>query len=258
MNELYHHGIKGQKWGVRRFQNKDGSSIKSGKRNNLIKDGDGFVLKKGSIVQRISDNEEKKSRSYMYVSFTKHDNDFYDKNFTENLSTFSDVNKMYKNTYKIKKDLKIPSSDVSKKLFLQMYKDNAEELIQAMGTARRIADINYSPLTYKFSARNYNGDAKLAYQEAAKYYLNRYSKMTVKQLMDDAYYDFINSLAVNSNTREKFFKKVMDSGYDAILDENDSAGLGSRGYKKGEAPTSPLIILNVETNTEKLKSTVIK
>lgn len=24
-NELYHHGIKGQKWGLRRFQNKDGS-----------------------------------------------------------------------------------------------------------------------------------------------------------------------------------------------------------------------------------------
>lgn len=29
-NELYHHGIKGQKWGVRRFQNEDGSRTSAG------------------------------------------------------------------------------------------------------------------------------------------------------------------------------------------------------------------------------------
>lgn len=30
-NELYHHGIKGQKWGVRRYQNPDGSLTAAGK-----------------------------------------------------------------------------------------------------------------------------------------------------------------------------------------------------------------------------------
>lgn len=34
-NELYHHGIKGQKWGVRRFQNKDGSLTLAGKKRAL-------------------------------------------------------------------------------------------------------------------------------------------------------------------------------------------------------------------------------
>lgn len=34
--ELYHHGIKGQKWGVRRFQNKDGSLTKAGKERKSI------------------------------------------------------------------------------------------------------------------------------------------------------------------------------------------------------------------------------
>lgn len=31
-NEIYHHGILGQKWGVRRYQNKDGSLTPAGKR----------------------------------------------------------------------------------------------------------------------------------------------------------------------------------------------------------------------------------
>ena len=33
-NALYHHGIKGQKWGVRRFRNADGTLTAAGKRRS--------------------------------------------------------------------------------------------------------------------------------------------------------------------------------------------------------------------------------
>lgn len=35
-NELYHHGVKGQRWGVRRYQNADGSLTSAGK-NRYVK-----------------------------------------------------------------------------------------------------------------------------------------------------------------------------------------------------------------------------
>ena len=36
INQLYHHGIKGQRWGVRRYKNEDGSLTKAGQRRSKI------------------------------------------------------------------------------------------------------------------------------------------------------------------------------------------------------------------------------
>ena len=47
-NELYHYGVKGQKWGVRRYQNKDGTLTSEGqKRLNSYVNPDGTYTKKG-------------------------------------------------------------------------------------------------------------------------------------------------------------------------------------------------------------------
>ena len=52
-DELYHHGIKGQKWGVRRFQNKDGSLTPAGEKRY----GD------GNLINQTPKQETKKSNS---------------------------------------------------------------------------------------------------------------------------------------------------------------------------------------------------
>ena len=48
-NELYHWGIKGMRWGVRRYQNKDGTLTPAGKKRRS---------KKVSAPEELSGNDE--------------------------------------------------------------------------------------------------------------------------------------------------------------------------------------------------------
>lgn len=76
-DELYHHGIKGQKWGVRRYQNEDGSLTSAGKQRygkglgEYANKKEGIVRKlatgnwllgRKQIAERIEDYEKRKSK----------------------------------------------------------------------------------------------------------------------------------------------------------------------------------------------------
>lgn len=68
-NELYHHGILGQKWGVRRFQNQDGSYTATGRERYGIEDGKRRSLK--SYALEYKDRRENKNR---YTRMKKNQN----------------------------------------------------------------------------------------------------------------------------------------------------------------------------------------
>lgn len=82
MSEIQHHGIKGQKWGVRRFQNKDGSLTPAGKRRyetgthgkfmGQDRDKD-IVIKKDSTGYRLQTKSELKGKGQTYISLDKLD-----------------------------------------------------------------------------------------------------------------------------------------------------------------------------------------
>lgn len=63
--ELYHHGIKGQKWGIRRFQNKDGS-YKSGAEGRYDGDGSNGPKRtlKGNLHRLAASNYNLNARTY--------------------------------------------------------------------------------------------------------------------------------------------------------------------------------------------------
>ena len=115
--ELYHHGVKGQKWGVRRFQYADGSLTPSGKKRRAIdqdqnkvsrvtslmkmkvKDvvnkgktavtGKQYVdtyLKKGTTFARIQTSDKFENFAF-YATYKKHDMDEYLGLFGKNLTS---------------------------------------------------------------------------------------------------------------------------------------------------------------------------
>lgn len=109
-NELYHHGVKGQKWGVRRYQYADGTltpagrkrlktdtSSASAKLSEFVKSKktiitgrqyvDGY-LNKGTTLARIQTSENFEKFAF-YATYKKSDMDKYMGLFGKNLSTRS-------------------------------------------------------------------------------------------------------------------------------------------------------------------------
>ena len=65
-DELYHHGVKGQKWGVRRFQKIDGSMTAEGKRQAAIKNlrrATSYIHNEADVGRTINDAAAKARRN---------------------------------------------------------------------------------------------------------------------------------------------------------------------------------------------------
>lgn len=64
MSELYHYGIKGQKWGVRRYQNEDGSYTREGLKRRLKENGLAGTHTQRSDIKSWSKRQNKLSKKF--------------------------------------------------------------------------------------------------------------------------------------------------------------------------------------------------
>ena len=76
--ELYHHGIKGQRWGLRRYQNKDGSLTNAG-RARYAKIANASLAKQQRLQGDRLNNWNKSGRDPKYSNMSKKEEKLYNK-----------------------------------------------------------------------------------------------------------------------------------------------------------------------------------
>lgn len=198
-NESYleHHGIKGQKWYVRRFQNEDGTLTDEGrKRYSKIMDKQSMkdkeytktsdliakTLPKGMNVRRITMADENFAGSRLtYVSYTKADQANI-RAITPWLMSVrgKKVDDAVEKNYKLTKDIRIPSQNEVDDIMKSVVKDPKErKAVSAASTIDRWFAPGSSTSAYLKLANDKSGQQALIKQWMAQGFTEAESRDTL-------------------------------------------------------------------------------
>jgi hypothetical protein len=246
--ELYHHGIKGQKWGVRRFQNKDGSLTPAGKKrydeygmrygikaeydkSKMDKD---VILKKGTHIQNISSDgaRDVSNDRPIYGAHTKHDKDAYGGRFAKAVDTRYGI--AIKNDLVLLKDVKIASQKQAVETFMEMYDKDPKGVAESIGRAHAEMYVlqNNMPSVYR--------------EMVASRIANAYMVKGENWVKSKGYVVFNESMVSvkESEARNKYYDLLIKKGYGAIRDINDI----NDGYAD-----DPVIFINAKSTMKNVK-----
>lgn len=268
--ELYHYGVKGMKWGIRRYQNKDGTLTSKGKKryeksNDNSNDEDEIknnksrkiLTKRNIAIGATVVGASLAAMGAMYV-YKKTNPTIHVKYM--NFGEIVDINNLSSKDIIVKKGTKfhrVSSKSVEdyaeegKRIYTsylksdaRIYKEEMPKFIRRWGNQGIISDDGKTSYEHIMKM---NKDIKAP---SKKLMAEIYMKVTGNNEVDSGRYQrFMENLNDNDNPdTKKFFQYVKNLGYNAILDENDA----------GNFTKSPLILLNPKDDIETSKSHKIR
>lgn len=224
---IKHHGIKGMKWGVRRFQKKDGTLTSAGKKR--YSDDPIVVAKKGETVNHVSDIPLRsfKRGKTLYISKGKEDLNNY--LLTMSLTKGEKDKNMYNTKMTALQDLISPSDKARVSEFVDLYSNNKVSMSKDLAKAKRDT-----------SLINIRSEKSLAkkYQQAKP---------------EKVYKVFAKTLSANPNGQDAYFNRLKEKGYTAWIDDNDTKfnGVGSKNAMAVFDTFKSLKVSEVETYSSK-------
>lgn len=226
-DHLEHHGILGQKWGVRRYQNEDGTWTAAGKER--YGHDDDIVLKKGMELKRVTNNANETNKGHTYVSYKDLDALKYVAMAGEGgiaeTSAGDGKGKTYQATLKLTKDLVIPAYENRVKGFIDSVND------MTIDQALKIV----------YPSQGLSRHSMKEQKKNIKNFMKAIEGKTSKELLDKAYKDYSGALVRSKELRDKFFSTLQKQGYNAVIDDFDV------GYAD-----SPLIIFERGETTKQV------
>lgn len=263
-DELEHFGILGMKWGIRRFQNKDGSLTSVGKQrygstNNKISkkdlksgiyaraDDEEITFPKGTKLYRMtySDNDPDKG---IYVTRSQMDRVHYKNMYSTTLMGIGKQNENPKeNTYVTTEELRIPSFDTRREIFDELSKsEKIRKAIMediAVQWVRQYGEVDVSSVDDIFKSlklgERYNDELLEDLIDSGV----KYGKKTLREIDSDSKefraMAMSRSIGASDTVRNAYIDLLKKKGYNATVDDFGRKGL----YGVEEGDTSEALII---------------